>query len=249
MNKRLSEVLNVDMGIAPISRAHSNIAVSGEIPLGPDQRKVMFPVTVISADLNNAQVIDIGIVDDTVVTPAATGNLATREAAGETLVYRRLGAGIAALGVVSMNVDVDGAADGVVTINGVNFPWNVAPTAGTNEWDDGTALIAAINAADLGITAAAGAGVDGVALTSTVIGGVEIRYSDTVTAVAATDILIYQFKAVMEVDASQMDIENGATGVYGVVDFTAGAGTIVVSAPAVRGASRYTPQHAISAFA
>jgi hypothetical protein len=76
-----------------------------------------------------------------------------------------------------------------------------------------------------------------------------IRFTTTVAAVAATDILILQFKAVMEVDASQMDLENGAAGVFGVVDFIAGAGTIVVSAPAVRGAARYTPQHAISAFA
>jgi len=245
MNKRLSEVLDVDMGIAPVSTAHSNIAISRMVPLGPGERKVMFPVTVISADLNNAQVIDIGIVDDTVAAIAATGDLATSEAAGDNLVYSRLTA-IAGLGVDSMSVDVTAAADGVITINGTVFPYDAAPATDL-EWSNAATLVTAINGSGLGLTASAAGEV--VTIISTVAGDQVIRFTTTVAAVAATDILILQFKAVMEVDASQMDLENGAAGVFGVVDFIAGAGTIVVSAPAVRGAARYTPQHAISAFA
>jgi len=249
MNKRLSEALKVDMGIAPVSRAHNGRVISRLIPLGPGQRKVMFPITVISADLNNAQVIDIGIVDDVVGAGAvaATGNLATVAAAGNALVYRRLGAGIAALGVSSMSVDLTASADGAVTINGTVFPYAAVPAAGTNEWNNAAALVLAVNASGLGLTASAAGEV--VTLISAVAGNREIRFTTTVAAVATTDILILQFTAVMEVDASQMDLENGATGVFAVVDFINGAGTIVVAAPAIRGASRYTPQHAISAFA
>lgn len=246
MNQRLSEALNVDMGIAPVSTDHSNIAISRMVPLGPGEGKVMFPVTVISADLNNAQVIDIGIVDDTIAAIAATGSLATADAADQTIVYRRLGAGIAALGVDSMSVDVTAAANGVITINGTVFPFAAIPATDL-EWSNAATLVTAINGSGLGLTASAAGAV--VTITSTVAGDQVIRFTTTVAAVAAADILILQFKAVMEVDASQMDLENGATGVFGVVDFTAGAGTVVVSAPAIRGAARYTPQHAISAFA
>ena len=242
MNKLLSEILKVNTGIAPASVAHGNIAVSRLFPLGDKQRKALFAVTISSANLNNAQRIDMGIVDDTVALPAVTTNLATRYAAGDTLAYEDINPP-AATRCTAMSVDLAGVpADGAITINGTVFPYAAVPATAL-EWSNRATLITAINAAGLGLTAAAGAGVV-VTIISTIAGDKTITFTETVTAIAATDIIITQMVAYMEVDASQLNA--GATGVYGVVDYRAGAGAIVVSGALIRGHGRYTPEQAVA---
>lgn len=241
MNKLLSEILKVNIGIVPAAVAHGNIAVSRLFPLGRKQRKALFAVTISSANLNNAQRIDLGIVDDTVVLPAATTNLAARYAAGDTLAYEDINP--PATRCTAMSVDLAGVpADGAITINGTVFPFAAVPATAL-EWSNRATLITAINAAGLGLTAAAGAAAV-MTIISTIAGEKTITFTETVTAIAATDIIVTQIVAYMEVDASQLN--PGATGVYGVVDYRAGAGAIVVSGALIRGHGRYTPEQAVA---
>lgn len=238
MNKEVREQVKLDAAfLGDALAAATAIAVSPLYLLGTFHRKACFAITVASANLRDDVNMDFGLVDDTVVAPAATTNLATLEAAGDTLKYERIGVGGLCNGCNSMQINAAGAADGAITLNGTVFPYAAVPATDL-EWSDAATLIAAINGAGLGILAASG-GAALVNLTSLVSGDVTITYSDTVTAIGAGDVLVFSYSVIMEVDASELN--PGATGVRAVVDYLAGTGAGTVHGVCVKGANRYSP--------
>jgi hypothetical protein len=244
MNKTIGELVKIDSvyRAAAIGAAAAAPAVTPLVPLGGRERKARFCISVASTDLDNTGAFQVGIVDDTVALPAATGNLATRFAAGETLKYRAVAAGELVAGCRTMTISVVGAAAGdTVVLNGTTFT-NAAVPATAFEWDDRDALVAAVNAAGIGITASAGAA-NIAQFAVTTLGDQVITYSTNAAAritPALTLITLYSFQ--MEVDASELNA--GATGCYAVVDFTAGVGAVTVHGDVVRGHGRYNPYQA-----
>ena len=243
MNKEVREHIKLDACfLGNALAAATAIAVSPTIPLGRKERKACFAVVVSSANLNNDANFDFGIVDDSIAAIAATTNLATANAAGDTLAYQRTGVGGLVADCNSMAVDVTAAADGAITINGTVFPYAAVPATAL-EWSTDAELVAAINGAGLGLTATAeGANVVGIA--STIPGETTITFAETVTAVIATDIIIRAFSVLMEVDASAMAA--GATGIIAVVDYLAGTGAATVHGVVAKGNVRYTPEQAVA---
>jgi hypothetical protein len=144
----------------------------------------------------------------------------------------------ASLQVTVVTIDVAAAADGAITINGVVFPYDAAPTPGTGEWDDAAALAIEINtllpnllATDLGTV---------VTIISADAGAQTITVTETVTAVTAGDLLTLQAVAILEVDASAL--VPGATTIAVVVDNpVANTGTVTASVALVRGEHHYAP--------
>ncbi len=226
MNRLLSEELKFDMAIIPQALAPNAMTISGEFPMA-SMRKALFQILITSADLQNGDVLDIGVVGDDVVAPAVSGNLATLALAENTLLYENLAASARA---TAMSVDVTGAADGAITINGVEFAYAAVPATDL-EWDDAAALAAAINAAGLGLTAVAGAG-DVVTIQSAIPGDKTITLTETVTAIADAAILTLQAVAYLEVDATRM---GDAESLLVVVDNpVANTGTITAAVSCVR---------------
>lgn len=226
MNRLLSEELKFDMGINPQILAPNAMAISGEFPM-TSMRKALFQVLITSADLQNGDVLDIGVVGDDVVAPAASGDLAVLALAEDTLLYENITASVRA---TAMSVDLTGAADGAITLNDVEFPYAAVP-ATDYEWDDDAALVAAINAAGLGLTATA-PGANVVTIESTIPGDKTITLTETVTAVGDADILTLQAIAYLEVDASRM---GDAESLLVVVDNpVANTGTITAAVACVR---------------
>ncbi len=233
--KLLGEILKIDQAIEPQDLAAAAMAISLFFPLGRE-RKALVAIQFVSANLDNGDVLDIGIVDDSPVAPAASGDLAALVAAGDAgmLAYDQI---VPSVNVSVLSVDVAAAADGALTINGVVFPYNAAPTPGTGEWDDAAALAIEINtllpdlvAADVGTV---------VTIQSAVPGEQTITLTSTVTAVIDSDIVTLQAVAYLEVDASQL--VPGATTIAVVIDNTGTTGTITASATLVRGDARYAP--------
>ena len=234
MAKLLSEVLKVDQAIVGGAVAPGAIAVSRLIPMDM-HRKALVAFGLTSANMDGGDVIDIGIVDDTVVTPAATAALAALNVAGNTVAFEQITASIR---VSSMSIELAAAGDGAVTINGTVFPYDAAPVLGSGEWDTAAALVIEIGTSGLGITAIAAGTV--VTLTPTIPGSVDISVVSTVTAVIDADMLTLEAIAYLEVDASQF--APGATGFYVVLDnVVANTGTVAIGAILLRGEPRNAP--------
>ncbi len=246
MNKILGELVKIDsvFRAAAIGAAAAAPAVTPLVPLGGKERKARFCVNIASANLNNTGAFTVGIVDDTVALPAATGALAALFAAGDTLKYRVIAVGDLVAGCRAMTLNVGGAGAGdTVVLNGTTFTFAALP-ATAFEWSNRNELRAAINAANIGITATDGAA-NIVNLAVTTLGDRVITYSTNAAARITPALTIIQLYALqMEVDASELNA--GATGVYAVVDFTAGVGAITVHGDVVRGHGRYTPEQAVA---
>ena len=238
MNKLLREQIKVNGTHDGDALGAATAILNTDVqPLGGEQRKAMFAFTIASADLDNTCNFDFGVIDDTVVEPALTTELADLNAAGNTIRYTNIGVGGLVNGCHSMSVETVGSADGAITINGEVFPYDAAPAAGTNEWDDEDALVAAINASGLGLTATDVGTV--VTIVSTIAGAENIVYSDTVTAIDPGDVIILAYSVIMEIDASEM--ADGATGVLACIDYLAGTGAATVHGLVIKGDCRYEP--------
>lgn len=237
MGKLLSEVLKVDQAIVNQAVAPAAIAVSGLIPMGM-HRKALVAFYLDSATVDGGDVIDIGIVDDTVVTPAASAALAVLAAAGGTLAFEQI---TASAHVRAISIEFAAAGDGAVVVNGTTFTYAAVP-ATAFEWSTAAEFIIAVNAAGLGITATSGGGTV-VILRSTILAGpgsVDITVTETVTAIIAADMVTLEAVAYLEVDASQC--APGATGIFVVIDnVAANTGTFNVVAAVLLGEPRDAP--------
>jgi len=233
--KLLGEILKIDQAIEPQALAPAAMAISRFFPLGRE-RKALVAVHFVSTNFDNADVFDIGIVDDSCVAPAASGDLANLVAAADpgVLAYHQITASVQAS---VLSVDVAAAADGALTINGVVFPYNAAPTPGTGEWDDAAALAIEINTLLPDLVAADAGTV--VTIQSAIPGEQTITLTSTVTAVIDSDIVTLQAVAYLEADATAL--VPGATTIAVVIDNTGTTGTITASATLVRGNARYAP--------
>jgi len=238
MNKLVRETVRPDMCLRDfaIAAATDPPAVTGLMALGANQRKAMFHVTVTSATLDNDGAFVMGIVDDTVALPAASGDLAAL-AAADRIKFGAIAAETLAQRATSMTVAITAAA-GVVVVNGVVFTYDATPLAENLEWVALADLVDRINENVPGVTASDTGLLD---LVVDEIGDT-LSFSSTVAAITADDIIIRAFAVVMEADASEM--ATGATGVYAVVDFLAGLGAVDVDVTCIRGNDRYTPEHA-----
>ncbi|HUV67723.1 MAG TPA: hypothetical protein VMW24_27770, partial [Sedimentisphaerales bacterium] len=71
--KLLGEILKVDNAIVPTAAlAAGVIAASRPYPVGRE-RKALFVLSLFSATFQDADVLDFGIVDDSIAAPAASG--------------------------------------------------------------------------------------------------------------------------------------------------------------------------------
>lgn len=236
MSKLLSEVLKADMAVVPQVIAPAAMAISRFFQMNRE-RKALAIFQLLSADLQDGDILDIGIVDDSAVAPAASGDLAALVAAADpgVLAFQHVTAS-ALMSVVS--IDTTASADGAITINGVVFPYDAAPVVGSGEWDNAAALVIEINTLLPNLFAVAVGAV--VTIISLVPGEQTITVTETVTAIIAGDLLSLQAVAILEVDASQL--VPGATTIAAVVDNpVANTGTITASVALVRGDSRYAP--------
>jgi len=233
--KLLGEILKIDQAIEPQALAAAAMAISRFFPVARE-RKALVAIQFVSANLDNADVLDIGIVDDSAVAPAATGDLAALVAAADpgVLAYHQITPSVQAS---VLSVDVAAAADGALTINGVVFPYDGAPTPGTGEWDDANALAIEINTLLPDLVAAEVGTV--VTIQSAVAGEQTITLTNTVSAVTDPDIVTLQAVAYLEVDATAL--VPGATTIAVVIDNTGTTGTITASATLVRSNARYAP--------
>jgi len=237
MRKLLSgDVLKVDQAIVPQNIAAAAQAISAYVPLGRE-RKALLAVEFISADLDRGDQVEIGIVDDSAVAPAASGDLAALVAAGD--------AGVKAYQLIQpatqatiVAIDLTAAADGALTINGVVFPYDAAPVPGTGEWDGDAALVAEILALLPQLNAVA-EGANVVRSEPAVPGEATVTLVSTVTAVIDADIVTRNVQAYLEVDASEL--VPGATTIAAVIDNSGATGTITAAAMWLRSDARYVP--------
>jgi len=233
--KLLGESLKIDQAVVPQALAPAAMAISRFFPMARE-RKALVAVQFVSPDLDRADIFDIGIVDDSAVAPAATTDLAALVAAADPGVrgYHQVVPGVQAS---VLSVELAAAGDGALTINGVVFPYDGAPTPGTGEWDDAAALVIEINTLLPNLLAAAVGTV--VTIRSAVAGEQTITLTSTVTAVIDADVVTLEGVAYLEVDASEL--VPGATTIAVVIDNTGTTGTITASATLVRGDARYVP--------
>ncbi len=231
----LGEVLKTDMALTSVSRAPGAFATSGIYPMN-EQRKALAVVHLVSANMQAGDAIDIGIVDDMIAAPAASGALAALDAAASPslIVFDHITAGVH---VQALSIEFAAAADGAVVVNGVTFPYDAAP-ATAFEWTTAAQFAAAVTAAGLGLTAVAVGTV--VTIRSTIPGDRDITVTETVTAIVAADVLTLEAVAYMEVDADEL--VNGSTGIRVVADnLAANTGTAILGAVLLRGDPRYAP--------
>jgi hypothetical protein len=231
--KLLSEVLKVDQAIVPQAVAPAAIAVSGLFPLDM-HRKALAVFNMVSTTMDGGDVLQIGIVDDTQVTPAASAALAALNVLGLTLAYELV---TASTRVTALSIETAASGDGAIVVNGTTFTWLAVPVLAT-DWNTAAQLAAAITGAGLGLTAVDVGTV--VTIRSTIPGAVAITVTETVTAIIAADVLTLEAVAYLEVDASQCAA--GATGIYIVFDNpVANTGTVTVAVDLLRGDPRYAP--------
>ena len=236
MSKLLQETLKADMAIIPQAIAPAAQAISRFFHLRRE-RKALAIVQIMSADLQDTDVLDIGIVDESAVAPAASGDLAALVAAADpgVLAFQHVTASVLATVVT---IDTTASADGAITINGVVFPYDAAPVVGSGEWDNAAALVIEINTLLPTLHATAAGAV--VTIVSTDPGDQTITVTETVTQITVGDLLTTQAIAILEVDASQL--VPGATTIAVVVDNpVANTGTITASVALIRGDGRYNP--------
>lgn len=231
--KLLSEVLKVDLAIPAQALAPAAQAVSDLFPMRL-HRKLLAVVHLVAATLEDGDILDIGLVDDTQVVPAASGALAVLEAAGLAVAFEHI---TASTHVASLWIETVGSADGAIVINGTTFAFVNPPVLAT-DWNSAATLAAAITAAGLGLTAT-DAGTE-VTIVVDEPGATDITMTETVTNIIAADILTLEAVAYLEVDASALPV--GATGVWIVVDNpVANTGTATLGAVVLRGEPRYAP--------
>ena len=236
MNKLLGEALKIDQAIPPTILAPAAQAISAFFPLGRE-RKALFAIDYLGTTFDLADALLVGIVDDSCVAPAASGALAVLIAAADpgVLASQTMTAGVAA---TIMEITLTGANDGILTLNGVAFPWDAAPVVGSGEWLNAAGLVIEIATLLPELTATAAAEV--ITLTSTVPGEHTITAVSTITAVIAGDLLTFRQVAYLEVDASEL--VPGATTIAVVIDNpVANTGTLTASATLIRGNARYEP--------
>ena len=236
MDRLLSEMIKVDIAIEPQEIAGTGqMAISREFDMSV-YRKALCAFLFSSSTLQAGDKIDIGVVDNSATAPSASGDLAALylSDADNLMAFQHV---TASKNVTAMTIDTTGAADGAITLNDLVFPYAAAPAVGTNEWNNDAALTAAINAAGIGITAAA-PGANIVTLVSENPGEVTITFDGTVTAIVAADIVTTQAVAYIEVDVSDLE----GTALRTVVDNPAtNTGAVDVSCAILRGYPRYAP--------
>ena len=236
MAKLLGEALKIDSVIPGTILAPAAQAISAFYPLGRE-RKALFAIDYLGTTFDELDVLDVGIVDDSCVAPAASGALAALVAAADpgVLAFQTMTAGVDA---TEMEITLTGTNDGILTINGVAFPYDAAPAAGTGEWDVAANLVIEIATLLPEITAVAALEV--ITLTSTIPGETTITVTETCTAIIAADTLTFRQVAYLEVDADEL--VPGATTIAVVIDNpVANTGTLTASATLVRGNGRYEP--------
>ncbi len=240
MNKQLREMVKVDMVVSnfAIAAAAAAPAVSNLIPMGEHDR-VLVHFTISSANLENDAVIRFGVVDDTVTAVTATGHLAARDGTDDTIRYEVLDD--LAERCTALDVTPTYAA-GTITINGTVFTHDATPDTDAREFNDLTTLVTAINTADIGITADESA--TELELDVTVPGSMIIDFTTTIGGITNDDYAIRQVDVQMEVKGSELNED--ATGIYAVADYTAGTGAAVGNAVAIR-SCKYTPAQTVAA--
>ena len=237
MGKLLGEVLKIDQAVVPQALAPAAQAVSRPFPVARE-RKALFVIQLVATTLIDGDILDIGIVDDSIVAPAASGALAALVAAGSPAVmaFQNITASVQAS---VLSIETAASADGAITINGVVFTWAGAGVPGTGVWNTAAQLATEINTLLPTLFAAVLAGTV-VTIESLIAGEQTITVTETVTAIIPADILTLEAVAYLEVDASQLT--PGAGNVLVVVDNpVANTGTATASAALVRGNARYAP--------
>ena len=235
--KLLGEVLKIDNAAVPTTLAPAAQVVSRPYPLGRE-RKALFVALIISANLRQGDVLDFGVVDDSIVAPAASGALAALVAAASPGV-RAFQQITASVNAAVLSIETAASADGAITINGVVFTWAGAGVPGTGVWNTAAQLATEINTLLPGLFAAVLAGTV-VTIISRVAGEETITTTNTVTAIIAADVLTLQAVAYLEVDASELT--PGAANLVAVIDNpVANAGTVIAAGALVRGDARYAP--------
>lgn len=236
MGKLLGEILKVDNIVVPQALAPAAQGVSRPYPVGRE-RKALFVLSLVSADLQDGDILDFGIVDDSIVAPAASAALAALVAAGSPAVMAFQNV-TASVQVSVLSIETAASADGAITINGVVFTYDAAPVVGTGEWDDAAALVIEINTLLPTLLAAAVGTV--VTIQSLVAGEQTITVTNTVTQITAVDVLTLEAVAYLEVDMAALT--PGAANLVAVIDnVVANTGTVTASMALVRGNARYAP--------
>jgi len=236
--KLLGEILKVDNAIVPTAAlAAGVIAASRPYPVGRE-RKALFVLSLFSATFQDADVLDFGIVDDSIAAPAASGALAALVAAASPAVmaFQNVTASVQAS---VLSIETAASGDGAITINGVVFTWAGVGVPGTGVWNTAAQLATEINTLLPGLFAAVLAGTV-VTIISLVAGEQTITTTNTVTNIIAADVLTLEAVAYLEVDMAALT--PGAANLVAVVDSPAGVvGLVDVSVALVRGNPRYAP--------
>lgn len=236
MGKLLGEILKVDNIVVPQALAPAAQAISRAYPVGRE-RKALFVLSLVATTLIDGDVLDFGIVDDSIVAPAASGALAALVAAASpaVLAFQNVTASVR---VSVLSIETAASADGAITINGVVFTWAGAAVPGTGVWNTAAELAIEINtllpdllAADVGTV---------VTIQSAIAGEQTITVTETVAAIIPADILTLEAVAYLEVDMSVLN--PGAANLVAVIDNpVANTGTATVSIALTRGNARYVP--------
>jgi len=238
MGKLLGEILKVDNAVVPTAAlAPAAQAVSRPYPVGRE-RKALFILSLFSGTFQDTDILDFGIVDDSIVAPAASGALAALVAADSPAVraFQNVTASVQAS---VLSIETAASANGAITINGVVFTWAGAGVPGTGVWNTAAQLATEINTLLPRLFAAVLAGTV-VTIISLVAGEETITVTSTVTAIIAGDLLTLEAVAYLEVDMG--DLIPGAANLVAVIDNpVANTGLVDVSVALVRGNARYAP--------
>lgn len=237
MGKLLGEILKVDNIVVPQTLAPAAQGVSRPYPVGRE-RKALFVLSLVSTTFIETDVLDFGIVDDSIVAPAASGALAALVAAASPAVmaFQNVTASVQAS---VLSIETAAAGDGAITINGVVFTWAGAGVPGTGVWNTAAQLAVEINTLLPTLFAAVLAGTV-VTIISAVAGEATITTTNTVTAIIAADVLMLEAVAYLEVDMAALT--PGAANLVAVIDNpVANTGTVIASVALVRGNARYAP--------
>jgi len=234
--KLLGEILKVDNIVVSQALAPAAFAVSRPYPVGRE-RKALFVLSLVAATIIDGDILEFGIVDDSIVAPAASGALAALVAAGSPAVmaFQEVTASVR---VSVLSIETAASADGAITINGVVFTWAGVGVPGTGVWNTAAELAAEINTLLPNLFAAVLAGTV-VTIISAIAGEQTITMTCTVAAILPADILTLEAVAYLEVDMSALT--PGAANLVAVVDNPASTGTATVSVALVRGNARYVP--------
>lgn len=234
--KLLGEILKVDNIVVPQALAPGVQGVSRPYPVGRE-RKALFVLSLVATTLIDGDILDFGIVDDSIVAPAASGALAALVAAGSPAVMAFQNV-TASVQVSVLSIETVGSGDGAITINGVVFTWAGVGVPGTGVWNTAAELAVEINTLLPNLLAADAGTV--VTIRSLVAGEQTITVTETVTAIIPGDILTLEAVAYLEVDMSALT--PGAANLVAVIDNpAANTGTATVSIALLRSNARYAP--------